>query len=63
MDEFDEFDDNVNDEILAQLDAIEAKHTNASPEADDEFAEENAPWEVEADASECSAKVLLGGRS
>ena len=30
MDEFDEFDDNVNDEILAQLDAIEAKHTNAS---------------------------------
>ena len=39
MDEFDEFDDNVNDEILAQLDAIEAKHTNASPEADDEFAD------------------------
>ena len=39
MDEFDEFDDNVNDEVLAQLDAIEAKHSHAPPEADDEFAD------------------------
>lgn len=39
MDEFHEFDDSINDDILEQLDAIEAKHTTVHPEADDEFAD------------------------